>query len=411
MDLNAMNQDPNYIQTGILLLEDGSLFKGFGTGSTGIVCGEICFNTSITGYQEILTDPSYDQQIVCFTFPHIGNCGTNPDDSEASFPKKPKACGAIFREKITPPSNWRSKKHFSNWLDQQNIISIYGIDTRFLTKKIREKGSINGLIAYQKNGVFPIHSYQEQLKNWNGLLDQDLACNASLKSQTLWHHHAPSFSKIHFNESEYSDQKTKIAVIDFGIKTNILNIISQFNTEITVYPGNTDATHILAQNPDGIILSNGPGDPQLTHHSVRHLISALLDSEIPLLAICLGHQLLALNLGGQTLKMKQGHHGANHPVKNLMTQQVEIVSMNHGFTVNMSSLPETVEQTHISLFDGSNCGFRIKNKPVLSVQHHPESSPGPHDCRAIFSEFYTLVHRYQHARHASSLSKKNYNIS
>lgn len=370
--------------TGILVLADGSIFFGQGCGSEGDAVGEVCFNTAITGYQEILTDPSYAEQIVCFTFPHIGNTGTNEEDEEASTERAKAACrGAIFRAPITEPSNWRSTSHLHDWLVDRNIIGLSSIDTRALTAYIRDNGMPNGVISHSKSGEFDIEALIEKARNWAGLVGADLAINVLSQETFDWREARWEWPNGHKNV----DGLKKVVLIDYGVKRNILrNLVSQ-GLKVTVVPGTSPASDILALKPDGVVLSNGPGDPEATGKYALPVIQDLIDAGVPILGICLGHQMLALALGGKTMKMDQGHHGANHPVKDHTTSKVEIVSMNHGFAVDSASLPDTVEETHVSLFDGSNCGIRLKGKAVFSVQHHPEASPGPQDSFYLFERF------------------------
>ncbi len=373
------------LPTGVLVLASGEVFYGHGAGAIGDAPGEVCFNTAMTGYQEILTDPSYAQQIVLFTFPHIGNTGTNEDDEEAACGgARTAARGAIFRENITAPSNYRAQVPLTVWLAERGIIGLSGIDTRALTSHIRESGMPSGVIAHNPDGVFDIAALLEKAKNWPGLVGADLAktvsTNESYKwDETGWRWRA-GFGKL-------EDTSKHVVVIDYGTKRNILRCLADAGMRSTVVPADTQATDILALGPDGVVLSNGPGDPAATGAYALPVVKELIDSEMPMLGICLGHQILALALGAKTLKMAQGHHGANHPVKDFETGKVEIVSMNHGFAVDGDSLPDTVVETHRSLFDGSNCGIRLKDRPVFSVQHHPEASPGPRDSFYLFERF------------------------
>ena len=370
--------------TGILVLADGSVFHGAGCGREGDAVGEVCFNTAITGYQEILTDPSYAEQIVCFTFPHIGNTGTNKEDEEASTPRAQTACrGAIFRAPITEPSNWRATSHLDEWLVKRNIIGLSGVDTRALTAYIRDTGMPNGVVAHSKEGRFDIPALVKKAKDWAGLVGADLAIDVLTQESFDWREARWEWPDGHKDV----DGLKKVVLIDYGVKRNILrNLVSQ-DLKVTVVPGTASASDILALKPDGVVLSNGPGDPAATGEYALPVIKDLIAADMPMLGICLGHQMLALALGGKTIKMDQGHHGANHPVKDHTTNKVEIVSMNHGFAVDSGSLPGTVEETHISLFDGSNCGIRLKGKAVFSVQHHPEASPGPQDSFYLFERF------------------------
>jgi len=370
--------------TAVLVLASGDVLYGQGGGHIGQAVGEVCFNTAITGYQEILTDPSYAEQIICFTFPHIGNTGTNPEDEEAATDQAMTAArGAIFKAPITAPSNWRSASHLNDWLKARKIIAISGIDTRALTAFIRDKGMPNGVIAHNPEGKFDINALIETAQAWRGLVGHDLAKNVHTHDVFDWR-------EARWIWPEGYEDKTglkKVVLIDYGVKRNILrNLVSQ-GLSVTVVPATASAQDILALNPDGIVLSNGPGDPAATGDYALPVIRRLIAANMPVLGICLGHQMLALALGAKTMKMEQGHHGANHPVMDYTTDKVEIVSMNHGFAVDRDSLPDSVEETHVSLFDGTNCGIRLKDKPVFSVQHHPEASPGPQDSLYLFERF------------------------
>ncbi len=377
-------QDPNQTPTAVLVLASGQVFYGQGCGATGEAVGEVCFNTAMTGYQEILTDPSYAQQIICFTFPHIGNTGTNAEDEEASTSRAEKAAvGAIMRAPITPPSSWRNESPLGGWMEARNIIGISGVDTRALTSYIREHGMPNGVIAHNKKGEFDIAALVQKAQGWNGLVGADLAIDVASEEEFDW-----SQSSWVWPQG-YEDKQgiKKVVVIDYGVKRNILrNLVAQ-NMAVRVVPAKTSAKAIIDMKPDGVVLSNGPGDPAATGEYAIPVIQDLVDADLPILGICLGHQMLALALGAKTIKMDQGHHGANHPVMDYTTNKVEIVSMNHGFAVDRDSLPEACEETHVSLFDGSNCGIRLKGKPVFSVQHHPEASPGPQDSFYLFERF------------------------
>lgn len=355
--------------TAVIVLADGNVYWGKGFGFAGKAAGEICFNTSMTGYQEILTDPSYAGQIITFTFPHIGNTGTNEDDIESTAPA---ARGLIVREDITPPSNWRNKKHFNQWLIGNSLIGISNIDTRALTRRIRDSGAPNGVICHAPDGVFDLPTLHVEAAGWPGLEGMDLAKEVSCKKPYSW----KDFQGKHH-----------VVAIDYGIKHNILRSLAAAGCRVTVVPCTTPANDILAMKPDGIFLSNGPGDPAATGQYAVPVIHDLLKSGKPLFGICLGHQLLALALGAKTKKMHLGHRGANQPVKDLQTGKVEITSQNHGFCVVSETLPKDAEMTHMSLFDGSNEGLRLKGKPVFSVQYHPESSPGPHDSHYLFKRF------------------------
>ena len=370
--------------TGALILDDGNIFKGYGCGYEGSVIGEVCFNTAMTGYQEIMTDPSYASQIITFTFPHIGNVGTNFEDIESE--NGPKIKGAIFNSPITSPSNWRSKKNLNQWLIDNKITALYGVDTRSITTHIREKGFMNGIIVNDQNGFKESESYKNKLSKWEGIVGQDLAKIVSTKEIYNWTEREESF----LSDKIQSINK-HIVIIDYGVKNNILRCLASRFNKLTIVPCDTTSEKILSLKPDGIFLSNGPGDPYATGKYSVPIIKDLLEKNIPIFGICLGHQILALAMGGETFKMHQGHHGANHPVKNIADEKVEITSMNHGFAVKFESLDKSINETHVSLFDGSNSGLSVKDKPIFSVQHHPEASPGPHDSFYLFNKFQNLV--------------------
>ena len=380
-------QEP--LATARLILDDGTVIEGYGLGATGSAQGEVCFNTAITGYQEILTDPSYCSQIITFTFPHIGNVGTNEDDIETSNSEAGAGIrGCVLRADITDPSNWRATGHLDDWLKARNIIAIAGVDTRALTTRIREKGMPNAVIAHNPDGHFDIDELKKKAGNWPGLVGMDLAREVTCKAPYEWDE-TPWRWPEGFGKRQAAD--LHIVAFDFGIKRNILRCLARLNCKLTVVPAGTDAQTVLDLKPDGIFLSNGPGDPAATGEYVVPELKKLIDSGLPIFGICLGHQMLALALGAKTQKMHQGHHGANHPVKDFTTGKVEITSMNHGFAVDRDSLPDHVEETHISLFDGSNCGLRVKDKPVFSVQYHPEASPGPQDSHYLFARFVKMI--------------------
>lgn len=370
--------------TAVLVFETGDVFYGQGIGATGEAVGEVCFNTAMTGYQEILTDPSYASQIVCFTFPHIGNTGTTGEDEEATTPAARRAArGAIFKASVTPASNWRSEGELGDWLEKRGIIGISGVDTRAVTSFIRDNGMPKGIIAHSAEGKFDLSDLTDQAQKWGGLVGADLAKDMIDPESFDWRQARWEWSKGH----EDKDGSKKVVLIDYGVKRNILRNLISSGLSVSVVPGTMPVKEILAMKPDGVVLSNGPGDPAATAEYAIPIIKDLLEADMPILGICLGHQLLAAALGGKTIKMPQGHHGANHPVKDYTTSKVEIVSMNHGFAVDRDSLPDTVEETHVSLFDGSNCGLRLRGKPVFSVQHHPEASPGPQDSFYLFERF------------------------
>ncbi len=368
--------------TGILVLENKKIFKGIGIGFQGEATGEVCFNTSITGYQEIISDPSYAEQIINFTFPHIGNVGTNKDDLESD---KIWTKGVIFNSEITSPSNYRSFLHLDTWLKKNKIVGITGLDTRSLTNFIRDKGAPKGTIAHYKTGKFNIGKLINLTTKWSGLKNLDLAKKVTTPKKYIWRG-----LKTWNKETGYKKNNKfsfHVVAVDYGIKKNILRYFSDFNCKVTVVSCKTSANQILSLKPNGIFLSNGPGDPAATGKYAKDIIKNLIKKNLPIFGICLGHQILALTLGGKTKKMKLGHRGANHPVKNLINDNVEITSQNHGFEVVKESLPKNIEITHKSLFDNSIEGIRLKNKPVFSVQYHPESNPGPHDSVYLFQEF------------------------
>lgn len=368
--------------TACLLLQDGTLFWGRGIGHIGETSGELCFNTSMTGYQEILTDPSYTQQIITFTFPHIGNTGINNDDMES---RQITASGMIVRNDLTSPSNWRSTQSLDQWLKDNQKTAICGIDTRRLTQHLRDHGAQNGIIRYFGENAIDLDHLKQTLSDAPSMKGRDLAKTVST-------------AKIHHwcESGEFN-----VVVIDYGVKHNILRMLEAVGARVTLVPCTASAQDVLNLNPDGIFLSNGPGDPAATAVYAVPVILDLIKTDIPLFGICLGHQLLATALGGETKKLEYGHRGANHPVKNLETGQVEITSQNHGFVVVQGSLPDDVSETHVSLFDGSNEGLRHKIKPVFSVQHHPEASPGPQDASYVFEQFYNLIRQYSRKQDAA----------
>ncbi len=360
---------------GQLILEDGSRFNGLKIGSPKMEIGEVCFNTSMTGYQEIITDPSYAGQIINFTFPHIGNVGTNLDDNESS---KPYAKGIIINCDISDPSNYRSILHLDAWLKKNNVPGICNIDTRLITNRIRSKGAPKGGIIEGPINNKKTASFLKEIKKWKGLNGLDLAIDVSRKDIKIY--------------KSKKNSKLKVVAIDYGIKKNILNCLLDLNLEVILVPAKTSVEKILSYSPNGIFLSNGPGDPKATGKYAIPIIKKLIESRIPLFGICLGHQLISLALGAKTKKMFQGHRGANHPVKNLETEKVEITSQNHGFEVTEKSIPKDVKITHKSLFDGSIEGIR-KGKNIFAVQYHPEASPGPHDSHYLFQEFKKMINQ------------------
>ena len=371
--------------TAVIVLADGTMFFGHGLGAETNAVGEICFNTSITGYQEILTDPSYAGEIITFTFPHIGNIGTNNEDIESLTPY---ARGAIFREDITEPSNWRAMQPFNDWLISHNLAGICGVDTRALTRYIRDVGAPNAVICHKADGKFDLESLKKQAAEWPGLEGMDLAKEVSCTQTYEWNESAWNLGQGYGTQD---NPEFHVVAIDFGCKHNILRCLAHAGFKVTVVAGSTTAEEILGHNPDGVFLTNGPGDPAATGEYAVPMIKELLDNGMPIFGICLGHQLLALALGGKTEKMSLGHRGANHPVQDLQTEKVEITSQNHGFMVIPESLPEDVEVTHVSLFDKTNEGLRHKKKRAFSVQYHPEASPGPQDSHYLFHRFYEMV--------------------
>jgi len=381
--------------TARLVLADGTVISGQGLGATGSAVGEVCFNTAMTGYQEILTDPSYAGQIITFTFPHIGNVGTNNEDTETSnLAARSGVRGCVLRAPITGPSNYRAREHLDQWLKSRGIIAIAGVDTRAFTARIREKGMPNGVIAHDPAGRFDLAKLQAEAAAWPGLDGMDLVPEVTSGQSYTWDE-----TRWVWNQG-YGRQESPdlhVVAIDYGLKRNILRCLASAGCKVTVVPATAQAEDILGRKPDGVFLSNGPGDPAATGRYAVPEIQKLVSSGVPVFGICLGHQMLALALGGTTRKMHQGHHGANHPVKDFTTDKVEITSMNHGFTVDRETLPSEVEETHVSLFDGSNCGLQLKGKPVFSVQYHPEASPGPQDSHYLFERFVALM-RKQKAR-------------
>ena len=380
-------QEPAF--TGALVLDDGTVLRGYGLGAVGHAVGELCFNTAMTGYQEILTDPSYAGQIITFTFPHVGNVGANAEDIETSnLAAASGVRGCVLRISVTDPSNYRAMQHFGAWLKSRGIIGICGIDTRALTARIREKGMPNAIIANDPAGQFDFEALKSDLHAWPGIEGMDLAREVTATQSYSWDE-----TDWRWNEG-YGLQQSPgfhVVAIDYGMKRNILRCLATAGCKVTVLPATATAEDILARDPDGVFLSNGPGDPaSMTDYAVP-AIREVVASGKPVFGICLGHQLLALALGAKTKKMHQGHHGANHPVKDFTTGKVEITSMNHGFTVDRETLPAGVEETHVSLFDGSNCGVRLKDRPVFSVQYHPEASPGPQDSHYLFRRFMNLI--------------------
>ncbi len=387
--------------TAALVLFDGTVFWGKGLGAAGEAVGEVCFNTSMTGYQEILTDPSYAGQIITFTFPHIGNVGTNQQDIETI---KPAARGLVLRAPITDPANWRAVEHLDAWLKKNNLIGLSGIDTRALTIRIRDCGAPNGAICHAPDGNIDVEALAAKAKAWPGLNGMDLALDVTCPKTYEW-----SEARINIQlptlsvqpENLVPKQAYHVVAIDYGAKRNILRCLVSAGCRVTVVPAKTTAEEIFALKPDGVFLSNGPGDPAATGIYAVPVIKAVLERGIPMFGICLGHQMLGLALNGRTTKMPRGHRGANHPVKDLQTGKVEITSQNHGFMVIPETLPPNAEVTHVSLFDGSNEGLRLKDKPAFSVQYHPEASPGPHDAHYLFKRFVEMIEKHKRSRKAA----------
>ena len=370
-----------------LVLGDGTVFWGRGFGMTGSAVGEVCFNTAMTGYQEILTDPSYAGQIITFTFPHIGNVGANPEDIETATPA---ARGLVVHSAITEPANWRAVRPLDAWLRAHGLIGISGVDTRRLTRRIRDQGPPNGVIAYPEDGRLDIAALRDEAAAWPGLEGMDLALEVTCRQSYEWD------ETVWSREGGYGRQQAPrhhVVAVDYGAKRNILRMLAAHGCRVTVVPATASTADILRHRPDGIFLSNGPGDPAATGQYAVPILRELIASGKPIFGICLGHQMLALALGGRTRKMARGHRGANHPVKDLATGKVEITSQNHGFVVDPASLPDTVEVTHRSLFDDTNEGLRVKGAPVFSVQHHPEASPGPQDSHYLFERFVAMMVR------------------
>lgn len=368
--------------TACLALADGTLFYGKGFGAVGETTAELCFNTAMTGYQEIMTDPSYAGQIVTFTFPHIGNTGTTPEDDETGDPV---AAGMVVKWDPTEPSNWRNAQELNTWMTARGRIAIGGIDTRRLTRAIRQQGAPHVALAHDPEGNFDIEALVAKAHAFPGLEGLDLAKDVTCAQSYRWDEMRWAWPDGYPRQK---DAKHKVVAVDFGAKRNILRCLASAGCDVIVLPASATAEEVLSHNPDGVFLSNGPGDPAATGSYAVPMIRQILDTtDLPVFGICLGHQMLALALGAKTIKMNHGHHGANHPVKDHTTGKVEITSMNHGFAVDAQTLPEGVEESHVSLFDGSNCGIRMTDRPVFSVQHHPEASPGPQDSFYLFERF------------------------
>ncbi|MEE2566110.1 glutamine-hydrolyzing carbamoyl-phosphate synthase small subunit [Hyphobacterium marinum] len=385
MTVSPEKQAPTAKPTGVIVLADGSTFFGTGAGAAGEAVGELCFNTAMTGHQEILADPSYAGQIVCFTFPHVGNVGANIQDEEsASEPARKAAVGMVSRAVITAPANWRAEESFDSWLAGRGIIAVTGIDTRALTRRIREQGMPMAVTAHAPDGEFDLDALRKLAAEAPAMEGRELAAAVAQTGNSDWAESAWDWPN---GFDKGPSDGPRVVVLDYGVKANILRRLAAAGARVSVAPGKASADDILAMKPDGVVVSNGPGDPAATGGYALATLRGLIEAGVPMLGICLGHQMLALALGAKTLKMAQGHHGANHPVKNHETGQVEIVSMNHGFAVDADTLPADAVETHVSLFDGTNCGFRLKDRPVTAVQHHPEASPGPQDSFNVFERF------------------------
>lgn len=376
-----MASSPQSRPTACLALADGSIFYGYGFGAEGETTAELCFNTAMTGYQEIMTDPSYAGQIVTFTFPHIGNTGVNPDDDETADPV---AEGMVVKWDPTEPSNWRSTERLTDWLARRGRIAIGGVDTRRLTRAIRQQGAPHVALSHDPSGNFDVEALIAQARAFSGLEGLDLARDVTCAQSYRWDEMRWAWPEGYTRQTE---PQHKVVAVDYGAKRNILRCLASAGCDVTVLPATATAEEVLAHDPDGVFLSNGPGDPAATGEYAVPMIGGILDAGKPIFGICLGHQMLALALGARTIKMNHGHHGANHPVKDMDTGKVEITSMNHGFAVDSQTLPKNVIETHVSLFDGSNCGIRMADRPVFSVQHHPEASPGPQDSFYLFERF------------------------
>ena len=383
--IDLSQQVPPPGATGALVLADGTILWGHGLGATGQSVGEVCFNTSMTGYQEILTDPSYAGQIINFTFPHIGNVGANAEDIETT---NAAVRGLVLRADITEPSNWRATRHLDDWLKANGLVGLSGIDTRRLTRRIRDAGAPTGVIVHAPDGRFDLTALMADAAEWPGLEGMDLAAEVSCRQSYTWDE-TPWAPGNGYGRLETAQRH--VVAIDFGAKRNILRCLAGLGCRVTVVPADAGAEEVLRHEPDGLFLSNGPGDPAATGAYAIPMVQALLETGLPMFGICLGHQILALALGAKTEKMHLGHRGANHPVKDLTTGKVEITSQNHGFVVSDASLPDGIEATHISLFDGSNEGLAVTDRPIFSVQYHPEASPGPTDSHYLFQRFVDLI--------------------
>ncbi len=391
MHAPACDPTPPPGATAAVVLADGSVFWGRGIGAAGTAIGEVCFNTSMTGYQEILTDPSYAGQIITFTFPHIGNVGANPEDLETTTPA---ARGLIVRQDITEPSNWRAARGLDDWLKRADLPGIAGVDTRRLTRRIRDGGAPSGVVAHRPDGRFDLDALVRQARDWPGLAGMDLAREVTRRQTEHW---AEGRWRWAEGFADAPPPTRRVVAVDYGAKRNILRCLVASGAAVTVVPATATADEIAAHRPDGVFLSNGPGDPAATGTYAVPVVRALIDRGVPIFGICLGHQILALALGARTAKMHLGHRGANHPVKDLETGRVEITSQNHGFAVDPDSLPDGIRATHVSLFDGSNEGLAVADRPIFSVQYHPEASPGPMDSHYLFDRFARLIDAHRSA--------------
>ncbi|GGC82547.1 glutamine-hydrolyzing carbamoyl-phosphate synthase small subunit [Chelatococcus reniformis] len=377
------------IPTALLVLADGTVLEGAGIGATGQSAGEVCFNTAMTGYEEILTDPSYAGQIITFTFPHIGNVGTNEEDVETiNLAANSGVRGVVLHADVTEPASWRATRHLNAWLASRGIVGITGIDTRALTALIRDRGMPNAIIAHAPDGGFDIEALKQAAAALPSMAGLDLVPGVTSAQRFDWDE---TSWQLGDGYGKRGGARYHIVAIDYGVKRNILRLFADRGCRVTVVPATASAADIMALEPDGVFLSNGPGDPAATGDYSVPVISALLDRKLPTFGICLGHQMLSLAVGAKTVKMHQGHHGANHPVQDLTTGKVEVVSMNHGFAVDRDSLPANAKETHVSLFDGSNCGIALTDIPAFSVQHHPEASPGPRDSHYLFDRFIAMI--------------------
>ena len=392
MSAHQANPWAQPLPTALLVLADGTVIEGFGLGATGKAVGEVCFNTAMTGYEEILTDPSYAGQIITFTFPHIGNVGTNEEDIETvNMAASAGVRGMIIHAPITDPSNHRATRTLDQWLKARNIVGLSGIDTRALTALIREKGMPNAVIAHAPDGAFDLPALKQEAAGWPGIDGMDLVPSVTAAQRYDW---TESTWTLGEGYGQRGEARYKVVAIDYGVKRNILRLLAAEGCDVTVVPATTSAEDILSLKPDGVFLSNGPGDPAETGKYAAPVIRELLARKVPTFGICLGHQMMALAVGAKTTKMHQGHHGANHPVMDYTTNKVEIVSMNHGFAVDAQSLPANATETHRSLFDGSNCGIALTDRPAFSVQHHQEAAPGPQDSHYLFKRFVALMEKH-----------------